>query len=75
MNSVTVKTEKGLVKKLRAIRDKMNEDMQDMTFEETKEYLRKMREKVASHQKNKLNALLVCLRNIGQTPNASDQAS
>jgi hypothetical protein len=51
MNSVTVKTEKGLVKKLRAIRDKMNEDMQDMTFEETKEYLRKMREKVASHQK------------------------
>ncbi|MGM0579233.1 MAG: hypothetical protein ACQETL_01045 [Bacteroidota bacterium] len=52
MNSVTVKTEKGLVKKLRAIRDKMNEDMQDMTFEETKEYLRKMREKVASQYRS-----------------------
>ncbi len=45
MSSVTVKTEKGLVKKLRTIRDKMNEDMQDMTYEETKAYLRKMREK------------------------------
>ena len=39
MSSVTVKTEKGLVEKLRAIRDKMNQDMQDMTFEETKAYL------------------------------------
>ena len=45
MNSVTVKTEKGLVKKLRAIRDKMNEDMQDMSFDEIKAYLQKMREK------------------------------
>ena len=45
MSSITVKTEKGLVKKLRAILDKMNEDMQNMTFEETKAYLRKMREK------------------------------
>ncbi len=45
MSKVTVKTEKGLVKKLRAIRDKMNVDMQDMTFEEMKAYLQKMREK------------------------------
>jgi hypothetical protein len=51
MSNATVKTEKGLVKKLRAIRDKMNEDMQDMTFEETKAYLRKMREKGTSHNK------------------------
>jgi len=51
MSSVTVKTEKGLAKKLRAIRDKMNEDMQDMTFEETKAYLRKMREKGTTHNK------------------------
>jgi hypothetical protein len=39
-----IKTEKGLVKKLRTIRDKMNEEMQDMTFEEMKEYLKRMRE-------------------------------
>lgn len=45
MSNATVKTEKGLVKRLRAIRDKMNEEMQDMTYEETKAYLRKMREK------------------------------
>ncbi len=51
MSSVTVKTEKGLVKKLRAIRDKMNEDMQEMTFEETKAYLRKMREKGTPHSR------------------------
>jgi len=44
MNSTTIKTERGLVKKLRAIRDKMNEDMQDMTFEEMKAYLQKMKE-------------------------------
>ena len=49
MSSETVKTEKGLVKKLRAIRDKMNKDMQEMTFEETKAYLRKMREKGTPH--------------------------
>ena len=51
MSNVAVKTEKGLVKKLRAIRDKMNEDMQEMTFEETKAYLRKMREKGTPHKK------------------------
>ncbi len=43
MNNTTIKTEKGLVKKLRAIRDKMNEEMQDMTFDETKAYLNKMK--------------------------------
>ena len=43
MNSVTIKTEKGLVKKLRAIRDKMNEDMQDMTFEELSQELSALR--------------------------------
>ena len=35
-----IKTEEGLVWKLRKIRDKMNEEMQDMNFEEVKEYLR-----------------------------------
>jgi len=45
MNSIKVKTERGLVKKLRAIRDRMNEEMQDMTFEEMKDYLRMMRER------------------------------
>jgi hypothetical protein len=44
MSNPTIKTEKGLVKKLRAIRDKMNMEMQDMTFEEMKAYLKKMRE-------------------------------
>lgn len=51
MSSIKVKTEKGLVKKLRAIRDKMNEDMQDMTFEEIKAYLQEMREKGTPHNK------------------------
>ena len=51
MSDEIVKTEKGLVKKLRAIRDKMNKDMQDMTFEEVKAYLRKMREKRTSQNK------------------------
>jgi len=37
-----VKTQKGLVKSLRAIRDKINLDIQDMTLEEEKEYLKKM---------------------------------
>jgi len=37
-----IKTQKGLVKKLRAIRDKFNKDIQDMTLEEEKEYLEKM---------------------------------
>ena len=44
MNNLNVKTEKGLVKKLRAIRDKMNVEMQDMAYEEMKAYLRNMRE-------------------------------
>lgn len=51
MNSAKVKTEKGLVKKIRAIRDKMNIDMQDMSFEEVKIYLRKMKEKRTNTQK------------------------
>ncbi len=37
-----VKTQKGLVKKLRNIRDKINMDIQDMTFEQEKEYIEKM---------------------------------
>jgi hypothetical protein len=45
MNNLKIKTEKGLVKKLRAIRDKMNEDMQDMTFEEIKAYLQTMKKR------------------------------
>lgn len=44
MSRVEIKTEKGLVKKLRTIRDKMNEDMQDMTYQEVKEYLQLMKE-------------------------------
>ncbi|MFT7035561.1 MAG: hypothetical protein ACJA2S_004085 [Cyclobacteriaceae bacterium] len=44
MNNLKVKTEKGLVKKLRSIRDRMNLEMQDMTFDEMKAYLQKMRE-------------------------------
>ena len=45
MSKIKVKTEKGLVKKLRGIRDQMNIEMQDMTFDEMKAYLHKMREK------------------------------
>ncbi|MEQ8583090.1 MAG: hypothetical protein RIC30_10855 [Marinoscillum sp.] len=37
-----IKTQKGLVKKLRAIRDKFNKDIQDMTLEEEQKYLEKM---------------------------------
>lgn len=37
-----IKTQKGLVKKLRAIRDKFNRDIQDMTLEEEQKYLEKM---------------------------------
>jgi len=48
MNDIKIKTEKGLVKKLRAIRDKMNVDMQDMTFEEMKAYLQSMKKPVKS---------------------------
>ncbi|CAD5266946.1 MULTISPECIES: hypothetical protein [unclassified Imperialibacter] len=45
MTKAKVKTEKGLVKKLREIRDKMNIDMQDMTFEQMKAYLSDMKER------------------------------
>jgi hypothetical protein len=37
-----VKTQKNLVKKLRAIRDKINFDIQDMTLDEEKEYINKL---------------------------------
>ena len=48
MSKKEIKTEEGLVRKLRKIRDKMNEEMQDMNFEEVKEYLKQMREKKPS---------------------------
>ncbi|MCA1752368.1 MAG: hypothetical protein ABR572_05950 [Cryomorphaceae bacterium] len=41
-NLKNVKTKKGLVKKMRAIRDKINEDIQEMTPEEEIRYLEKM---------------------------------
>ncbi len=37
-----VKTQKGLVKQLRAIRDKINVDIQDMSLEEEQAYLKKL---------------------------------
>lgn len=37
-----VKTQKGLVRKLREIRDKFNKDILDMTLEEEKAYLSKI---------------------------------
>ena len=37
-----IKTQKGLVKKLRSIRDKINMDIEDMSLEQEKEYLEKM---------------------------------
>jgi len=37
-----IKTQRGLVSKLRKIRDQVNTDIQDMTLEEEKEYLKKM---------------------------------
>jgi len=48
MTKKKIKTEKGLVKKLREIRDRMNEDMQNMTLEEIKSYLREMKENPSS---------------------------
>ncbi len=48
---VKVKTEKGVVEKLRKIRDKMNLDMQDMSFEEIKQYPEKMRKENTPHSK------------------------
>ncbi|WKK87287.1 hypothetical protein QYS48_11160 [Marivirga arenosa] len=38
-----IKTQKGLVSKLRKIRDKMNLDISDMTLEEEKAYLKKLK--------------------------------
>ena len=40
-----IKTQKGLVAKLRAIRDKINIDIKDMTLEEEKAYLKKLQQK------------------------------
>ncbi|MEX0966392.1 MAG: hypothetical protein WD077_04080 [Bacteroidia bacterium] len=40
------------MKKLRAIRDKINIDIQNMTLKEEKEYLRKMKEVENSGGKN-----------------------
>ena len=37
-----VKTQKGLVKKLKAIRDKFNQDIEGMTLAQEKEYLKKV---------------------------------
>jgi hypothetical protein len=37
-----IKTTKGVVKNLRAIRDQFNADIQDMTLEEEKKYLETM---------------------------------
>gem|GEM_PF-6447156 len=45
MNKKQIKMEKGLVARLRLIRDKMNIDMQDMSFEEVKTYLQAMKNK------------------------------
>ena len=42
MIEAKIKAQKGLVKKLRAIRDKFNKDIQDMTLEEEQKYLEKM---------------------------------
>ncbi|MEQ9298206.1 MAG: hypothetical protein RIF33_06575 [Cyclobacteriaceae bacterium] len=50
MNETQIKTEKGLVKKLRELRDRMNVDMQDMSYQEMKEYLRAMQEKKSPQQ-------------------------
>ena len=44
-----VKTQKGLVKKLRTIRDRINVDIQDMTLEQERAYLKKMRQKGAKN--------------------------
>ena len=44
MTKVKVRTQKGLVRKMRLIRDKINFDIQDMTLEQEKEYLKKMRQ-------------------------------
>jgi len=46
-----VKTQKGLVKQLRTIRDQINLDIQDMTLEEEKAYLKKMQKAKTPHNK------------------------
>jgi len=46
-----VKTQKGLVQQLRAIRDKINIDIQDMSLEEENAYLKKMQEVKTPHNK------------------------
>jgi uncharacterized membrane protein (DUF106 family) len=38
-----ISTEKGLVKRLRKIRDKLNQEIINMTLEEEKAYLKKLR--------------------------------
>ncbi len=45
MKTKEVKTTKGVVKQLRAIRDKINVELEKMTAEQRTEYFRKMREK------------------------------
>lgn len=47
MNDTKIKTEKGMVERVRSIRDKMNIDMQDMSFEEIKMYLTNMRKETS----------------------------
>jgi len=44
MNERKVKTEKGLVNKLRKIRDRMNKDMENITFEEMKKFLKTIKQ-------------------------------
>jgi len=40
MNDTKVKTSKGVVDKMRKIRDQINRDIQNMSLEEIKEYLK-----------------------------------
>jgi hypothetical protein len=43
MNNLKIKTEKGIVEKIRSVRDTMNMKMQDMNLTEIKAYLANMR--------------------------------
>lgn len=45
-----VETVKGLVKQLRIIRDKMNSELENMTFEERMQYFKSMRLRTNSPQ-------------------------
>lgn len=47
-----VKTQKGLVKGLRVIRDKLNKDIQDMSLEQEKRYLEELTAKWKNSPKN-----------------------